>query len=176
MFGLRGGSNALHAEEIIAAVIAGSDNHAPLAVGKEKCGRFDQDGGREGGRVRTQHADGGGAAIEQRLDRMQEEAKDLYDWLERGAYFEELVAEAQHLVDLHAAAVADVTRPERGLQRCADVHHVDALARVALGVRVRDVLARRLDRTLVGEDPAEGLLEAEEGGDLHPDPGEAAVL
>ena len=63
-----------HAEEIIAAVVAGPDHRAPLAAGEEKCGRCDQGGGRERRRVGTQHAGGGVAAIEQRPDRMQEAA------------------------------------------------------------------------------------------------------
>jgi hypothetical protein len=63
-----------HAKEIVAAVVAGPDHPAPLAAGEEKCGRCDQDGGRERRRVGTQHAGGGVAAIEQRLDRMQEAA------------------------------------------------------------------------------------------------------
>ena len=68
---------------------------------------------------------------------------------ERGADLEERIAKARDVVDLDAAAVAVELRPQRGHRRCADAHEVDALARVALGVRVRDVLGRDLESALL---------------------------
>ena len=82
---------------------------------------------------------------------------------------EEAVADAAEGLDVDAAAEhrAAAVDQQAGLDVVGRRRgHDGLLAGVALRVGVRDVVARDVHRALVGEESAQRLLQAEEGGDL----------
>ena len=82
---------------------------------------------------------------------------------------EELVAHPLVALDVDARAeLAGLRRARHAGDRVGlGRRHHGGLAAVADGVRVRDVVARHVERQLLGEDAPQGGLEAEECGDGH---------
>ena len=71
------GMECAHAEEVVAAIIATAEYHAPVVSFQEQVSRLHQSRGREGRRVGAQHAGGSMAPREQLLRRVQQAAAEI---------------------------------------------------------------------------------------------------